>query len=437
MRKLWDRVMVATTSFGGASFLSLHQKLQLNTTVRSANSQKAFERELLRISAGRIVAYCCESMCSRQWREREASCAALEKFMLTLEWTVLRLHIDQLWIRGMNVLDDIRTSTRAAAVGFVKVLSDHMVRACTENNELSAQEVLAPAVAAEGTPSADKDAGNDDEGNTDDAFNSLAYQRNSADIEAAIDIVMRLILEQGVLAPSAEARGVAVGTLVRVVKAAGRSLGKWLVPLISVLVESMSALEPRSLQYMQFHTARLQISDDELENLRIKMSQSSPMHEALDTCLGSLSIETNNCNGAGPSSKTVPLSTTVHSLGTAVAVESSLSSIVSKPASSSSSVQLLSTHGELLQGCSVSAAAYVLSMQLTQGVGLATRTIATDSLAKLVELYPRAFGSDSRESVRCGRSALQALTRMILTAPSMAVSLRKATIAAYGAMTKV
>ena len=55
--------------------------------------------------------------------------------------------------------------------------------------------------------------------------------------------------------------------LSRVVKAARGALQGWRAPLISVLVESMSAFEPGMLQYMQFHTARLQISDEELEQV--------------------------------------------------------------------------------------------------------------------------------------------------------------------------
>ncbi len=39
----------------------------------------------------------------------------------------------------------------------------------------------------------------------------------------------------------------------------------------------MAALEPKTLQYMQFHTARLNISESELEDLRLKLSQNSPM----------------------------------------------------------------------------------------------------------------------------------------------------------------
>ena len=50
-----------------------------------------------------------------------------------------------------------------------------------------------------------------------------------------------------------------------------------LVRITSVLIESMSALEPQTFQYMQFHTARLNISERELEEMRLKLSSHSPM----------------------------------------------------------------------------------------------------------------------------------------------------------------
>ena len=43
---------------------------------------------------------------------------------------------------------------------------------------------------------------------------------------------------------------------------------------------------------MQFHTARLRISEEELENMRLKLSQQSPMQESLDLCLRALGKET-------------------------------------------------------------------------------------------------------------------------------------------------
>lgn len=140
-------------------------------------------------------------------------------------------------------------------------------------------------------------------------------------VQEVIDFIVPLLLEKGLVAPSAEARGFCLGVLLKIVQvnvdvpassnaqAVGlpflrqappssrvprtqaryrlqeEPLDKWLPDLIAALVESMSALEPRVLQYMQFHTSRMQLSDEELEQARIKMAQSSPMQEALNCCL--------------------------------------------------------------------------------------------------------------------------------------------------------
>ena len=97
----------------------------------------------------------------------------------------------------------------------------------------------------------------------------------------------------------------------------------------------MSALEPRTLQYMQFHTARLQISEEELENMRIKMSQTSPMQEALTYCLQSLN-------------------------------ELTIPTVVSE-----------------------------LCRHIKSGVGLSTRVAAVESISYLVERYPHDLGIHS------------------------------------------
>ena len=110
---------------------------------------------------------------------------------------------------------------------------------------------------------------------------------------------------------------------------------QWLIRLVGVLVESMSALEPKTLQYMQFHTARLQINEEELESMRVKLSRQSPMQEALDACLQAL-------NG--------------------------------RPQDVPETVRTLRS-------------------QLQSGVGLATRVAAVQSLAYLADTHPGELGA--------------------------------------------
>ena len=83
---------------------------------------------LLNLHTQAVLAHLAASLGSKQWREREAACAGLEAFLPTRSWRRVRASLLLLWVRGMRVLDDLRDSTRRAALGFMKVLSNHVSR---------------------------------------------------------------------------------------------------------------------------------------------------------------------------------------------------------------------------------------------------------------------------------------------------------------------
>lgn len=237
-----------------------------------------------------IIKYLLANLVSGSWRDREAAIAAFEDFLPRRSWDVIQPFLIEFLEKGINVLDDVRNSTRLAAVGFSKALSDQIVRSCNPNET---------------------------------AHRTVA---------ATIDTVIPFLMEKGLVASSAEGRGFCLGLLLEIIRTAKKHLKACLSDLISVLLESMSAMEPRTLQYMQFHTARLQISEDELEAMRIKLSQASPMNEALDFCLQSLQ-------------------------------SSDIPEVIRK-----------------------------ISSHLRRGVGLPTRVAATEAMNLLVERYPNDLG---------------------------------------------
>lgn len=291
-------------------------------------------QKLLIASQNGIIKYLCLSLGSKQWREREAACTALESFLPLRPWAVVRLFGHDLWNAGMAVLDDVRESTRIAAIGFMKVLSDHVTRAC----------------------------------NKDESGSSITV------VDDAIAFVMPLLLDRGLCAPSQEARGFTLGVLVKLIKSSRSALKEWLVRLVSVLVESMSALEPKTLQYMQFHTARLQINDEELENMRVRLSRQSPMQEALDACLHALEQRPED----------------------------------------------------------VPEAARALRSQLLSGVGLATRVAAVQSLAYLADNMPGELGITEN-----GSKAFRTVVDSLVNSPSMQISLKKFLLGGLGSLSKV
>ena len=84
------------------------------------------ESSLLSSQCEEILKYLASNLTSRQWRERESACLALEVYIPQRPWRKIRPCIAQLWDLGMRVLDDVRDTTRIAALGFMKVLSNQV-----------------------------------------------------------------------------------------------------------------------------------------------------------------------------------------------------------------------------------------------------------------------------------------------------------------------
>lgn len=136
------------------------------------------ETELLASLQNEIIKHLGDSLANRNWKDREAAVLALEAFLPQRSWRVVRCHAESLWTCGLRVLDDIRNSTRMAAIGFMKVLSDHVIRAC--NPVESSAAVVADAVA----------------------------------------MILPLLLDKGLEASSPECRGFTIGILLKIVQVA-------------------------------------------------------------------------------------------------------------------------------------------------------------------------------------------------------------------------
>ncbi|CAN0382024.1 unnamed protein product [Ectocarpus sp. 12 AP-2014] len=75
-------------------------------------------------------------------------------------------------------------------------------------------------------------------------------------------------------------------TLQRLVKVCDKeALMPHLAELVATLIEGLSALEPQALQYMQFHAeTQLEMTQDQMERLRLSVSRAGPLQDALDSC---------------------------------------------------------------------------------------------------------------------------------------------------------
>lgn len=308
------------------------------------DSRNSLENDLVASCQQAILQYIVNTgLLHPTWREREASCLALEALLLSssMKWDTIQTVLDTLLIKGLKVIDDIRESTRMSAMKMMKLLlSHHILRAC--NAHETSAEIAASTVAQ----------------------------------------LLPILIHKGMVSASMEAKGFSLGTLLKLITEGDKvTLLPYLGQIIELLMESMSALEPQMLPYLSFHTISLQMSKEEWEEARLKLTSSSPMHDALTQCLQLLPMEM------------------------------------------------------------VSSICGIAQHQIVYGIGLPTRVTAANVFTYLAEKFPTTSSTSSSSSFGGNHlkqlQAFQALVKILCDAPYMESSLKKALIHAMGMTAKV
>ena len=111
------------------------------------------------------------------------------------------------------------------------------------------------------------------------------YTTSKSHITSTLDIVIPILLHTGVTHRVQECQQLSLKTLLLIIKHSQRYLSPYLPDIIGVLLESFSSTENSQLQYLQFHTANYNLTDDQLENARINLARNSPYNDALVSCI--------------------------------------------------------------------------------------------------------------------------------------------------------
>eukprot|EP00752_Nemacystus_decipiens_P016287 g14566.t1 len=102
----------------------------------------------------------------------------------------------------------------------------------------------------------------------------------------AVGVTLPWLLRKGILSRCKPSQALAMRTLQRLVKVCDKdALMPHLAELVATLIEGLSALEPQALQYMQFHAeTQMEMTQDQMERLRLSVSRAGPLQDALDNC---------------------------------------------------------------------------------------------------------------------------------------------------------
>eukprot|EP00516_Mucochytrium_quahogii_P002212 CAMPEP_0203753948 /NCGR_PEP_ID=MMETSP0098-20131031/7629_1 /ASSEMBLY_ACC=CAM_ASM_000208 /TAXON_ID=96639 /ORGANISM=" , Strain NY0313808BC1" /LENGTH=1829 /DNA_ID=CAMNT_0050644769 /DNA_START=495 /DNA_END=5984 /DNA_ORIENTATION=- len=207
------------------------------------------ENEIIQERFDTVMKEVLKNISSNKFRERHSGAVALVFLIRESPDSRLISYLEEIWGISLRLVDDLHDGTKAAAAVLAKTLSNLTVRLCTK-------------------PDSEKGA-------------DVAVQ--------ALDTVLPFLVEKGLVNQSKDAQAISVHTLARVVKVSKENIRPSIPIVVTKLLESMSALEDKVLQYAMFHTSDqggdMNVSRDQLESMRVQASSESPMQQAVDLCI--------------------------------------------------------------------------------------------------------------------------------------------------------
>ncbi|KAJ2971690.1 hypothetical protein NQ176_g7567 [Zarea fungicola] len=182
-----------------------------------------------------------KSILGREWRMREASCAAVGELVHGRSFAQYDKYYRDIWAAALRVLDDVKGSVREAALKLCMGLSNGLVRQLEESNHSAA----AKAMMKEALPF--------------------------------------LLSEKGIENSVQDVQIFATITVMKICKHGGVSLRPFIPDIVSHMLGLLSTIEPQQINY---HYQRAgEESRDQIDKIRSQMVNQSPISEAIENCL--------------------------------------------------------------------------------------------------------------------------------------------------------
>jgi len=185
------------------------------------------------------------SILGKEWRVRQASCAALADLVQGRPFDKYEKYLSRIWSQTFRVMDDVKSSVRDAAMSLARVLTSILVRSLEagDSSATSAELMLK---------------------------NVLPF----------------LVSPSGLESSAADVQGFALQTLLQLIKKAnGKSLRSFVPELIERLLGLLSSLEPQAVNYVHLNADKYGMTAQQIDDMRLTSIRASPMMEAIERCL--------------------------------------------------------------------------------------------------------------------------------------------------------
>ncbi|KIX07081.1 uncharacterized protein Z518_05058 [Rhinocladiella mackenziei CBS 650.93] len=185
----------------------------------------------------------------KEWRAREASCAAISDLVQGRDIDMFEKYLDEIWNVAFKVLDDVKESVRIAAMKLCRTLTSMLIRNL--------------------------------EGGKGDG------KRAATMLNHAMPFLLRQMDSGG----AKEVQQYAIVTLLDVVKKSPpKSLRPFAPLVLETLVLSLSSLEHESINYLHLNADKYGLTAEELDKMRVSSINASPVTEAIESCLDSITM---------------------------------------------------------------------------------------------------------------------------------------------------
>lgn len=186
-----------------------------------------------------------QSILTKEWRVRQASCAAIGDLIQGRSIEKYDQYLGQIWSLCFKVLDDIKESVRAAAAGLARVLSGILTRSL------------------EGGGSSSKKA-----------------------IGMLKDVIPFLFSTSGLESSAQEVQAFALVTLIDIIKkGSGRTLRPYIPEIIERIIGLLSTLESEVVNYLHLNASKYGTTEQEIDDKRLQMIRGSPLMDSIERCI--------------------------------------------------------------------------------------------------------------------------------------------------------
>lgn len=185
-----------------------------------------------------------KSVHGKEWRVRQASCAAISDLMGGRPFQQYEKYYGEIWTKALKVLDDVKSTVREAAMRLCMGMANTLTRQLEEGGvSASAKDMMS---------------------------STLPFLLSDNGIESGVE----------------EVKGFAITTVITITKTGGKALRPYVATIITHMLGLLSTIEPDAVNYYY-----QRFGDDDrgkLDKLRSQMVSQSPIFQAIENCLRNL-----------------------------------------------------------------------------------------------------------------------------------------------------